>query len=76
MNVGGSISLNRKKDLVIPQGRVLNVPFFLGELRNEVDGSLFAENLTIYIKTKNQKVATRALQGVTKQLDAWQWRDI
>ena len=34
----------------------------LGELGNEVDGSLFADNLVVYITTKNQRVATKALQ--------------
>ena len=43
----------------------------LGELGNGVDGSLFADDLTIYITTKNQRVATRALQGVTNRLEVW-----
>ena len=43
----------------------------LGELGNGVDGSLFADDLAIYITTRNQRVATRALQGVTNKLDAW-----
>ena len=43
----------------------------LKKLGNGVDGSLFADNLTIYITTKNQRVAARALQGVTNKLDAW-----
>ena len=34
-----------------------------------MDGSLFADNLTIYISI-NQRVATRAQQGVTNKLDA------
>ena len=43
----------------------------LGELRNRVAGSLFIDNLTIYITTRNQRVASRALREVTKKLDAW-----
>ena len=42
----------------------------LEELRNGVDGSLFADDLEIYITTRNKRVATRALQGVTIKLDA------
>ena len=56
--------------------RVLSVTLFLvsineilGELGNRVDGSLFADDLAIYITTKNQRVATRALQGVTNRLE-------
>ena len=36
-----------------------------------MDGSLFADDLPIYIITKNLIVAARALQGVTNRLDAW-----
>ena len=36
-----------------------------------MDGSLFADDLAIYITTRNQGVAARALQGVTNKLDAW-----
>ena len=43
----------------------------LGELENGVDGSLSADDLAIYITTKSQRVASRALQGVTNKLDAW-----
>ena len=43
----------------------------LGELGNRVDGSLFAEDLAIYITTRNQRVTARALQGVTNNLDTW-----
>ena len=42
----------------------------LGELGNGVDGSLFADDLVIYITTRNQRMAARALQGVTNKLDA------
>ena len=43
----------------------INVIF--GGLRNEVDASLFADNLAIYITTRSQRVATRALQGMTNK---------
>ena len=33
----------------------------LGELGNGVDGSLFADDLVIYITTKNQRVISRSL---------------
>ena len=36
-----------------------------------MDGSLFADDLAIYITKKSQRVASRALQGVTNKLDAW-----
>ena len=62
----------------IPQRGVLSVTFFLvaingilGELGNGVDGSLFADDLAIYIPTRNQRVTARAMQGVTNKLDAW-----
>ena len=62
-------------NLGIPQGGVLSIILFLvainGILGNGVDGSLFADDLAIYITTRNQRVATRALQGVTNKLDAW-----
>ena len=61
-----------------PQRGVLSVNLFLvaingilGELGNEVDGSLFADDVAIYITTRNKRVATRALQEVTNKLDAW-----
>ena len=57
---------------------VLNVTLFLvaingilGRLDNGVDGSVFADDLTIYITRSNQRVASRTLQGVTNKLDAW-----
>ena len=78
MKVGGATSQNKQTDLGVPQGGVLSVTLFLvaingilGELGNGVNGSLFADNLAIYITTKNQRVATRALQGVTNRLEAW-----
>ena len=43
----------------------------LGELGNGVDESLFADDLAIYITTRSQRVASRTLQGMTNQLDAW-----
>ena len=43
----------------------------LEELGNGVDGSLFADDLAIYITTRSQRVASRALQEVTNKLDAW-----
>ena len=58
-------------------GRVLNVTLILvaingilGKLGIEVDGSIFADDLAIYITTRNQSVAARSLQGVTNKLDA------
>ena len=36
-----------------------------------MDGSLFADYLAIYITTRNQRLAARALEGVTNKLDAW-----
>ena len=42
----------------------------LGELGNGVDGFIFADDLEIYITTKNQRVASRALQEMTNKLDA------
>ena len=72
VKVGGSTSQNKQTDLGVPQGGVLSVTLFLvaingilGELGNGVDGSLFADDLAIYITTKNQKVAARALKGVS-----------
>ena len=44
----------------------------LGELRNRVDGSLFADNLAIDIAIRNEWVATRTIQGLTSKLDAKQ----
>ena len=35
-----------------------------------MDGSLFADDLAIYITTRSKTVASRALQGVTNKLDA------
>ena len=68
VKVGGSTSQNKQTDLGIPQGGLLSITLFLvsvngilGELGNGVDGSLFADDLAIYITTKNQRVAIRAL---------------
>ena len=33
--------------------------------------SLFADNLAIYITTRNQREETKALQSVTNKLEAW-----
>ena len=41
------------------------------ELGNGVDGSFYADNLAMYITIRNQRVAARALQGVTNKLNAW-----
>ena len=41
-----------------------------GVLGNEVDGSLFADDMAINITERNQRVASRAFQGVTNKLDA------
>ena len=78
VRVEGSVSQSKHRALGISQGRVLSVTFFLvaingilGELRNIVDGSLFVDDMAIYLTTRNQRVAVRALQGVTKKLDAW-----
>ena len=43
----------------------------LRELGNKVNRSLFGDDLVIYFATRNQKVATRALQRATNKLDAW-----
>ena len=71
------VHLTEQTDPGVPQGGVLSVTLFLvaineimGELGNGVDGSLFANDLAIYITTKNQRVATRTLQGVTNRLEA------
>ena len=78
VRVEGSISQSKHTDLGIPKKGVLSVTLFLvaingilGELGNGVDGSLFAHDLTIYITTRSQRVAFRALQGVTNKLEAW-----
>ena len=54
VKVGGSISQSKQTNLGIPQRVVLSVTLFpvvindiLGELRNGVEGSLFADNLII-----------------------------
>ena len=59
VRVGGPISQSKQTDLGVPQGGVLSVTLFLmaingmlGELENGVDGSLFADDLAIYITTK------------------------
>ena len=72
------IHLTEQTDrLGIPQGWVLSVTLFLvainsilGKFGNGVDESFFADDLAIYITARNQRVATRTQQGVTKKLDA------
>ena len=71
------VSHSKQKDLGISQGVVLSITLFLvainkilGELGNGVDGSIFADDLAIYIITRSQRVASRVLQGVTNKLDA------
>ena len=78
MKVGRFAPQNKQIDLGITQGGVLIVTLFLvainvilGELGNGIDGSLCAEYLPIYIKTRNQRLATRAQKETTKKLDAW-----
>ena len=63
VRIGGTISQSRKTDLGVPQGGVLSVTLFLvaindilNELRNGVDGSLFADDLAIYTTTRNMRV--------------------
>ena len=74
VRVEGSISQSKHTDLGIPKKGVLSVTLFLvainGILRklgNGVDKSLFADDLAIYITTRNQRVTFRALQGVTNE---------
>ena len=74
VRVERSISQSKQKDLKISQG-VLSKTLFLmaingilGELGNGVDGSLFVDDLAMYITTRNQRVAARALQGVNNKL--------
>ena len=62
VRVGGSVSKSKQADLGIPQGRVLSVTLFLvainsilGELGNEMDGSLFADVIAVYNTTINQQ---------------------
>ena len=62
MRVGGYISQSKQTDLAIPQGGVLSVTLLimaingiLGELGNGVDGSIFADDLAIYILQQKAK---------------------
>ena len=64
VRVGGSISQSKQTDLGISQGGVLSETHFLvaingifRELGNEVDGSLFADDLAIHITIRNQSPA-------------------
>ena len=41
------------------------------ELGNEVNGSLFTDDLAIYITTRKQRMAIRDLQTNTNELDAF-----
>ena len=63
-------SQNKQTGLEIPHGRILNITLFLVQI-TEFGRSLFADDLAIYIPTKNQKVEIRARQGVAKKLNAW-----
>ena len=58
MRVGGTTSQNRQTDLGILLLVAINV--ILREWGNGLDGSLFVDDLAIYNKTRNQKVAIRA----------------
>ena len=78
VRIEGNISHSRKTELGIPQGGVMSVTLFLiainhilKELGNSVDGSLFANDLAIYITTRTLRVATRALKTTTKKLETW-----
>ena len=60
VRIDGIISKSRKTDLEVPQGGVLRETLFLvaindilNKLKNGVDGSLFADDLTIYTTIKN-----------------------
>ena len=60
VRVGETTSQSRKADLGILQGRVLSATLFfvaindiLGEKGNELDGFIFADDLVIYITTRN-----------------------
>ena len=62
LRVGGSTSQCKQTTLVIPQGGVLSKTLFLvaingilGELANGMGGSHFADDLAIYITTRNQR---------------------
>ena len=65
VRVGGYISQSKQTNLGIPQGGVFSVTLFL-----VVDRSLLVNNLAIYITTRSQRVASRALQEVINKLDA------
>ena len=78
VRMGGYISQSKQRDLRTLQGGVFSVILFLvvingilGELRNGVDESLFADDIAIYITTRNQRVPNRAMQGMINKLDAW-----
>ena len=43
----------------------------LEERGNVVNILIFADDLPIYIITRNKRVTARSLQGVTKNLNAW-----
>ena len=78
VRVGGYISQSKQTDLGIPQAGVFSVTLFLvaiigifRELGNGVDESLSADDLAIYITIISQRMAYRALQGMTSKLNAW-----
>ena len=63
---------NKRTDQGILMVRVLSVTRFLvainsilGQLGDGVDGSIFADDLAIYITIRNQKVAAKALKRLT-----------
>ena len=77
VRMGGSISQNTQTDLGIPQGGVLDIILFLFAINGilgrigigvELSVSTCPGNINY---NKNQRVASRALQGVTNKLDAW-----
>ena len=65
MRIIKTTSLTKQTQLNMALFLVVAINGLLGELGNRVNESLTADNLAIYITTRNQKVATRAMQGVT-----------
>ena len=47
-----------------PENCLVAINGILGELGNRMKGLHFADKLAIYITARNQRVASRALQGV------------
>ena len=48
----------------------MSINGIFAELENGVKESLFADNLVVYVTTRNQRVVTRAWQGVINKLNA------